>query len=364
MSVCDETACRFVSSRGLLKSCHVRSMNPKSSCPRDLQYIKDFIMVQHDRHHEHHHDKYAPVSIYICCDAFQTFIQEYAPKIQIPYVIVCGDGDLTMFRETVPNHPNQFVMFMLNPNIRGLFSQNMDIQGCRVFLEEKITKLWNADAAVFKANNNAQQTLENAIQTTLAKLKQIPIGLDYHTISANPRHPWVIPSPSSSSFQGITPVEQECVLIRQIRAGMNPFYQRKIRIYSNVMLCPDRFNDRIGAITAIPSKLISQQTTFIPRTTTWTNMLEYAFVLSPFGNGMDCHRTWEALLCGCIPIVRSSVFNELFEGLPVLIVDKWEDVSLELLVTTLEHFKGKHNKNELKYEKLELSYYTRMFIST
>jgi hypothetical protein len=54
-------------------------------------------------------------------------------------------------------------------------------------------------------------------------------------------------------------------------------------------------------------------------------------------------------------------FNELFEGLPVLIVEKWSDISLQLLVTTLAHFKDKRDKNELKYEKLELSYYTKMF---
>ena len=363
MSASDESVCQFVSSRGLLKSCRVHSTNPKSSCPTGLDYIKDFIAVQNDRHHDHHHDKDAPVSIYVCCDAFHNFMQEYAHQIHIPYVVVCGDGDLTMFREAVPhNKANQFVMFMLNPNVRGLFSQNMDIHDCRVFLEEKITKLWNANAAVFKTEP-APQTLEDAIRAAQQKLKQIPIGLDYHTISANPLHPWVMHINKTVSSNGTTPLEQEYVLIHQIRAGMKPFYQRKIRIYSNVMLCPDRFNDRVNAINAIPVDLISQQTFFIPRTSTWKSMLEYAFVLSPFGNGMDCHRTWEALLCGCIPIVRSSVFDELFEGLPVLIVKNWSDISLQLLVTTLAHFKDKLDKNEFTYEKLQLSYYTKMFDS-
>ena len=367
----DETACEFVSSRGLLKSCQVRSMNPKSSCPSDLQYISDFIAAQNDYNNDCAPSPPSlPVSIYVCCDAFQSFIQAYAPHIRIPYIVVCGDGDLTMFREAVPTNPNQFVMFMLNPNMRGLFSQNMDIEDCRGFLKEKITKLWNAGAAVFKAGNNAHTTLEAAIQTTQHKLTQIPIGMDYHTIRANPNHPWVSRSCSSSSYSSssnetamTTPVEQERILNDHIRsAGMKPFYQRKIRIYSNVMLCPDRFNDRISAVRAIPADLISQQPGFIPRTQTWRNMLEYAFVLSPFGNGMDCHRTWEALLCGCIPIVRSSVFNELFDGLPVLIVDKWDDVSLHLLVDTIAQFKEKLDKNEFNYDKLRLSYYTKMMM--
>ncbi len=363
MTEYDEAACQFVSSRGLLKSCQVRSMNPKSSCPTDLKYIQDFISVQDDSSY----NRNSIVSIYVCCDAFYNFMQEYAQQIHIPYVIICGDGDLTMFREAVPLHKvNQFVMFMLNPNVRGLFSQNMDIHDCRVFLKDKITKLWNADATVFKKDEASlmiYSSLENAIKITQAKLKQIPIGMDYHTISTNPFHPWIMKINAALPTNGTTPIEQEGVLISDIRTGMKPFYQRKIRIYSNVMLCPARFNDRVNAIQAIPEGLISQQTCFIPRISTWKNMLDYAFVLSPFGNGMDCHRTWEALLCGCIPIVRSSVFDELFEGLPVLIVDKWEDVSLELLVSTLAHFKDKYDNNELRYEKLELSYYTKMFDS-
>ena len=54
---------------------------------------------------------------------------------------------------------------------------------------------------------------------------------------------------------------------------------------------------------------------------------DYKFILSPPGAGEDCHRTWEALYVGCIPIVRSSAINELYEDLPVLVIDSWEDIS-------------------------------------
>lgn len=353
----DEDVCQFVSSRGLLKSCKIRSANPMSSNPNDLEHVRIFISEQD----KYRHHLQTPVSIYVCCDAFHHFLQNYASNITIPHYIVCGDGDLTMFHEVVPREKhNMFAMFMLHPNMRGLFSQNMDIQACRAFLTEKTTKLWTANAAIFKSEN-APKTLEDAIQNVTQKLRQIPIGLDYHTIREKPWHPWVTTEGGSREGKRTTPVEQEHSLIREIREVMKPFHQRKIRIYSNVMLCPDRFNDRVDAIREIPAALISQQTTFLPRTQTWRNMTEFAFVLSPFGNGMDCHRTWEALLCGCIPIVRSSVFNELFEGLPVLIVEKWSDISLQLLVITLADFKDKREKKEFNYDKLELSYYTRMF---
>jgi large-conductance mechanosensitive channel len=76
-------------------------------------------------------------------------------------------------------------------------------------------------------------------------------------------------------------------------------------------------------------------------------------VISPFGNGMDCHRTWEALVLGCITIVSSSGMNELFKDLPALIVNNWSDVTQDLLDNTIEEF----NKKTFNYEKLQLNYW-------
>ena len=55
------------------------------------------------------------------------------------------------------------------------------------------------------------------------------------------------------------------------------------------------------------------------------------FVLSPRGNGLDCHRTWEALMMGAIPVVRSSYLDPLFDGLPVLIISDWSEVTQQFL---------------------------------
>jgi hypothetical protein len=60
-------------------------------------------------------------------------------------------------------------------------------------------------------------------------------------------------------------------------------------------------------------------------------MVKYKFVLSPPGNGIDCHRTYEAIALGCIPIVKSSPLDPLYEGLPVIIVQDWSEVTRELL---------------------------------
>lgn len=50
------------------------------------------------------------------------------------------------------------------------------------------------------------------------------------------------------------------------------------------------------------------------------------FVVSPPGNGVDCHRTWEALALGAIPVVlRSALAPSLTEKMPILVVDSYED---------------------------------------
>lgn len=56
---------------------------------------------------------------------------------------------------------------------------------------------------------------------------------------------------------------------------------------------------------------------------------DYAFVASPVGNGEDCIRTWESMYLRTIPIVTRSVLTGTYEriGLPILLIDNWDDVT-------------------------------------
>ncbi len=57
-------------------------------------------------------------------------------------------------------------------------------------------------------------------------------------------------------------------------------------------------------------------------------LTRYSFVASPPGNGLDCHRTWEAMYLGCVPIVLRSHMTQTYEllGLPVWVVDSFEEL--------------------------------------
>jgi hypothetical protein len=115
----------------------------------------------------------------------------------------------------------------------------------------------------------------------------------------------------------------------------------------------DRFRQRENSVKNIPKELMVINSTFTPRTLNWKKMIEYAFILSPFGVGMDCHRTWEALCLGCIPIVCAPNFTNLFLDLPVLIVNDWSEINEILLKKTVDEFK----QQNFNYEKLTLEYW-------
>jgi hypothetical protein len=117
--------------------------------------------------------------------------------------------------------------------------------------------------------------------------------------------------------------------------------------------------DRQEAVSKINKELVYYEPIKVQRLQSWKKQSEYAFVISPHGNGLDCHRTWEALCLGCIPIVKTSKIDKLYEDLPVLIVNDWVDITTNLLEETITEFK---NKN-FNYNKLTLKYWIDMINS-
>jgi len=58
----------------------------------------------------------------------------------------------------------------------------------------------------------------------------------------------------------------------------------------------------------------------------------YKFVVSPEGNGIDCHRHYEALMAGCIPIIERNPLTEAkYEGCPILWTDDYSEITPEYL---------------------------------
>lgn len=291
-----ENLCYYVNSRGLLKSCNFHSNNPKSSCNDDNNYLHVMLLKM-----------FHGMSLYVCSDLLCFFVTYILPKINKRFVLVSGDSDMCVPKEALTHE--QFNQLINSRFLIRWFLQNTQIQ-----------------------NNN--------------KMIQMPIGLDYHTISNDSHYNWKLPHESH------LPRDQEIILVN-IKKKSKPFYERIPQIYINFSKNNDRFGDREESLKNTPSDLLVINNIFTPRTNNWNNIANYAFVLSPFGNGMDCHRTWETLCLGSIPIVKATNFQKMFEGLPVLIVNNWSDITRELLDNTIQDFKTK----TFNYDKLSLSYW-------
>ena len=86
--------------------------------------------------------------------------------------------------------------------------------------------------------------------------------------------------------------------------------------------------------------------------------------LSPRGNGIDCHRTWEALYLDIIPIVWHSTLDSLYENLPIIIINDWSEVNEQFLRNKLLEISLNKIKQPsiYQYEKLRNSYWHQMVL--
>lgn len=291
-----------ISSRGILKSCDYYSRKPQSS----TKLLHNYLPLENIKSMKN-------PSIYICSKAALHFIDCMLPLIDFSFILVSGDCDETIPTEVLTD--DNFNKLLNDSRLIHWFCQNMTIE------HNKITR--------------------------------IPIGLDYHTLTIRPM--W---GPCSSCK------EQEQVLI-MIKNLSLPFWYRNIKCYGNFhFTMKSKFGyDRIDARRDINEKLIYYEEKKIPRPNTWVKQKNFAFVISPHGDGLDCHRTWEALCLGCIPIVKTSSIDKLYDDLPVLIVKDWKDITSELLNSTLLEFKIKFINNQFIMDKLKLDYWVQLINS-
>ena len=85
---------------------------------------------------------------------------------------------------------------------------------------------------------------------------------------------------------------------------------------------------------------------------------KYKFCISPPGNGIDCHRTWEALMVGTIPIVVASPLDKLFDNLPVIIVRDYKSISKKYLDEKYYELRRK----KYNFSKLYTNYWKKYII--
>lgn len=263
-----EADCRYIGSHGIKKAC-------------------DFWTQEGSPHHAIRANgqggsaQATPSAIYVKTSFLRKFCDDHLDELDFPFVLATGCCDM----EAGPRD--------LSPQLRARLLDN--------------TKLisWYAQ----NCNHNHP------------KLKPLPIGLDYHTLTFKPYFdPW-------GYFD--TPVGQEKTL-DAIRVAAPRLEAKALTGYCNWHHVLDR-GDRLRCINGVGLDTLTLEKLSVRRSLSWKNNAAHFFTISPLGEGADCHRTWEALLLGSVPIVPRSGISSLFDDLPVCVVDDWSEVTARYL---------------------------------
>eukprot|EP00667_Euglena_gracilis_P011011 EG_transcript_11235 len=143
------------------------------------------------------------------------------------------------------------------------------------------------------------------------KMVPIPIGIE-NRFYKNGEHP--------EDFLDLLPGNQNTTVSRDVLINFTP---RKWN------------SDRNRALEAMKKNGFgSRQTKKLSHKQFLDQSRHYRFILSPQGNGISCHRTWEALYMNRIPLVSPSNDTGVYAALPVVVVEDWFAVTKEFVDTT------------------------------
>ncbi|WP_051231278.1 hypothetical protein [Kaistia adipata] len=196
------------------------------------------------------------------------FVREALPTIGAPFVLVTTDGDLSLPTEL----PRDVVDALLaSPHLVAWATQN------------------------YVGGNDP-------------RIRHFPIGLDLHTA-----RPFSSPRSLLALLEGLA--SQRAAPETQ---PMRVFYDLGLNAQSGER------REVVRVLADCPHVVMQRRR--VSQAAIWRHYATSPFVASAIGNGLDCHRTWEALMLGSIVITRTSPLDPLFAGLPIVIVRDWEEI--------------------------------------
>ena len=167
---------------------------------------------------------------------------------------------------------------------------------------------------ILNCNNIKKWYTQNYDKTIIhEKLDYYPIGFDLHTTR------WLIDNNTNDKINFMIECRHKSSVFNRIKnkifCDFHLHYSHKSRkeLYENMK------NNKY--LNFINSKKSFQDITL--------EYNKYNFALSPRGNGLDCHRTWELFLAGVIVITLTSSLDNMFikNNLPVIILKDWNELN-------------------------------------
>ncbi len=194
--------------------------------------------------------------------------------------------------------------------------------------------------------------------STHQKLKSLPIGLDYHTLKYyNGLHPW------SSIIAPISSIEQEKLLfeIKNSFKNLKDTIPLAVTNFHHAMYEPPRRKQyRLPIYETLKEKNCIIWLPNQSREDFWKSLNDNMFVICPIGNGLDTHRIWEVLCLGRIPIIQKNSLNKIYDQLPIIEIETWDEITNEFLIEQFNHVLLNFSNNIYNFDKLYLSYWQKV----
>jgi hypothetical protein len=194
--------------------------------------------------------------------------------------------------------------------------------GCIIFLP--VEKLSNFQETILPKINTKFSMIthrgDKSVTSNYLKIADHPHLVHWFAQNNQLEHPKItaIPIGLEDAWRHNNGVVKDFVKLRKkggnkiprVLYGFNVNTNRLVRSKATDVLCQFELADSIHVDSRKYRKILN----------------EYMFVASPAGNGIDCHRTWEALYLGTIPIVVGKSFYSQFDDFPGVILDDWEEI--------------------------------------
>ena len=128
----------------------------------------------------------------------------------------------------------------------------------------------------------------------------------------------------------------------------------KIQIQEKSILCSSQYNEINGDRNQLQSFPF---VTYFQRQSNLKyleNISKSKYVLSPHGSLPDCYRHYESMYLSAIPITIRHPKIHFLEDLPVLLLDSWDELTEDLLITSYDTIINKSR------EKLDINYWINL----
>jgi hypothetical protein len=295
----DKVVPHWVHSESLRESCDIVIDWGANLIPRARRFKAEIV-----RHFLLSHAQLIPrgARIHVKSDHLPFFFGQLLPLIREPVILISGDSDYGGVKD--------YERFIKHPKLYRWFAQNCELSG-------KIPKLIRIPIGF---DNPVFAKLDKRMGRFLLNLRE---GRPFASNLRNERgDQQLFNAIADSSDQNFN---------RQLLA-LCTFHQFE-RLKKPNLNAPGR-EERREAYRVLRENMNCH---FVDKRLRqeeyWSTVRRFAFEVSPLGKGLDCHRTWEALASGTIPIVKASSLDEMYRenDLPVVIVADWTEITQENL---------------------------------